>query len=99
MNKPGPSRKRKRGTKKNFLMEDDDDASEFVTFEEVTINTPGGPVKRISQVPLRPNPDSQERASSHPEKFPSSETNDFAEVSQHLDDDEPMQEMSKNKVV
>jgi hypothetical protein len=98
MNKAGPSRKRKRGKNRNLLIEDDDDACEFVTFEEVTINTRGGPVKKLNEVPLRIQ-DSKEGPSNQPEKFPSSQINDFEEVRPHLDYNEPKEKLSKNKVI
>jgi hypothetical protein len=99
MNKPGPSRKRKRGKKKNLLIEDDDDAVDVVTFEEVTVNTSRGPVKKIMEVPLRPVPDSNVGRSSRLDRFPSSRIDDFVGGRLYLDDEEPTQELSKNKVV
>jgi hypothetical protein len=51
---PMGSRKRKRGKYQNRLMEEDDDAIDIVTFEEVKIDTPGGQFTKRIQVPLRP---------------------------------------------
>jgi hypothetical protein len=49
------SRKRKRGKYQNRLVEDDDEAIDIVSFKEVNTNTPGGPVTKRVQIPLRPN--------------------------------------------
>jgi hypothetical protein len=49
------SRKRKRGKYKNRMVEDDDEAIDIVGFKEVKTNTPGEPVMKRIQVPLRPN--------------------------------------------
>jgi hypothetical protein len=57
--KPMPSRKRKRGKYKNMIVEGDDDAHGFVTFEDVTMDTPGGPITQRVEVPLHRMPECQ----------------------------------------
>ena len=55
---PLPSKKRKRGKYKNMIVEGDDDATSFVTFEEVTTNGPTGPITTQFPVPLVHMPES-----------------------------------------
>jgi hypothetical protein len=93
------SRKRKRGKKKNVIIEDDDDAIDIVTFKEVTTDTRGGPVKKRVEVPIRPVAGSQAGPSSQPLLATASQSEDFGVSMSDMFDDVPMREPSKNKVV
>jgi hypothetical protein len=55
---PLPPKKRKRGKYKNMIVEGDDDAASFVTFEEITTNGPTGPITTQLPVPLVHMPES-----------------------------------------
>jgi hypothetical protein len=100
MNNPRTiSRKRKRGKDKYRLIEGEDDASEFVTVKEVTIDTPIGPVKKLVELPLRPIASSEAGPSSQPRPLAASQVPDFGVVTSDIFEDALNCETSRNKVV
>jgi hypothetical protein len=96
---PATSRKRKRGKRKNLIIEGDDDTIDLVTFEEIIKDTPGGPVRKRVEVPLRPYPDSDPGPGSQPQPATASQTENFDVPMLDIIDDVPMRESSNNKVV
>jgi hypothetical protein len=74
-----------------------------VSFKEVTISTPTGPVKKRVEVLLRPIADSQAVPSSQPQLPTASQSEDFDVAlnvaMSDIIEDVPMHEPSKNKVV
>jgi hypothetical protein len=87
------------------LVEGEDDAFEFVTTQEVIIDTPIGPVTRLETVPLRPLTGSHAGQSSQPQlaspgkpqPVSGSNVDDFDVAMSH--DDAPKVNQSKNKVI
>jgi hypothetical protein len=66
-----------------------------VTPKVVTINTPRGPVKRLAEIPLRP----EERPASQPQPAPASQSGDCDVGMSQISDDTPIQESTPNKVI
>jgi hypothetical protein len=99
------SKKRKRRKDEFRLVEGEDDAFEFVTTQEVIIETPIGPLTRLETVPLRPltgshaGPSSQPQLASAGKPQPVSASNlDYFDVAMSHDDATKANQ-SKNKVI
>jgi hypothetical protein len=99
---PMESKKRKRGKfKRPMLVEDDDAAVDIVSIREVTTNTPGGPVVKTVEVPLRPIPCSEGG------QMDPSQNNEFSYVGFEMNakedkrpsNEQPFSEPSQNKVI
>lgn len=95
-------KKRKQGKNKNMIVEGDNDAFPFITFEAVTTNSPAGPITEWIQVPLKCMPEHQD--SHTPAQMivdPPTElfNNDLFSMTGQHDREQAIEGQTKNKVI